>query len=260
VRQQGLPVELIITDDCSSDDTLNIATAFAAKVLHGPLALLDARIKGTLAASTEVVVFLDSDQILRPGALVRSLEMLNSFDSLVLEERSTPTTNWISALFAADRRLLHHLSDHHLKPGTGSLLPRVFKKAVLAPALESIPAHIRQLVVAQDHAIIWDAVAKRSDSVGIVPDAVLHEDMQTLREVVRKYFRWGVRLPALFEAAPEYRELTQRAVQGRLKREDAPWGDYLRSMALLGIKTVPYGLGFVYGKALQRHGDGPNRS
>jgi cellulose synthase/poly-beta-1,6-N-acetylglucosamine synthase-like glycosyltransferase len=255
VQAQDLPVELIVADDCSTDSTRRIAASFGARILTGPLPLLDARVQAARAASTDIVVLLDSDQILRAGALRRSVAMLDDFDALVLAEASCPPSTWISALFASDKRLLHHLSSHHLSPQSGSLIPRVFRKAVLLRALDSIPDRVRRVAVAQDHAIIWSEVGKLTTSVGIVPDAVLHEEMTTLVEVWRKYFRWGAGLPSLFETAPEYRLLTHRSMRARLHRGDAATSDYLRSMALLAIKTVPYGLGFAYGKAVQRRGE-----
>jgi glycosyltransferase involved in cell wall biosynthesis len=249
VRGQDVPAEIIVADDCSTDRSRSIADAFGAQVLTGPLPLLEARIRAAEAASTGVVVLLDSDQILRRGVLEGCLQMLDSNDALVLEEESSPSSSWISGLLAADKRLLHHLSDHHLTPGSGSLLPRVFKSWVLTRAFELIPKHVHSMVVvAQDHAIIWDAVAKVTTSVGMVPNAVVHEEVTTFRDVFRKYFRWGAELPLLFDAAPQYRELTTRGVRGRLHRGDAPIADYVSSMALLAMKTVPYSSGYLYGR------------
>jgi glycosyltransferase involved in cell wall biosynthesis len=249
VRDQDVPAEIIVADDCSTDGSLAIADAFGVRILTGPLPLLEARIRAAEAASTGVVVLLDSDQILRRGVLERSLEMLDSNDALVLEEESAPSPSWISGLLAADKRLLHHLSDHHLAPGSGSLLPRVFKTWVLTRAFELIPAHVHSMVVvAQDHAIIWDAAGKVTTSVGMVPNAVLHEEVTTFGDLFLKYFRWGADLPLLFDAAPQYRELTTRGVRGRLHRGDAPVADYVRSMTLLAMKTVPYSSGYLYGR------------
>jgi hypothetical protein len=169
-------------------------------------------------------------------------------DALVLAEASCPPATWVSALFAADRRLLHHLSQHHMRPTSGSLLPRVFRKAVLLPAFELIPDDVPGIAVAQDHAIIWDAVARRARSVEIVSEAVLHEEMTTVRQLWRKYFSWGVSLPTLFDVAPEYGRLTRRAMRGRLHRGDAPFRDYVRSLALLSMKSMPYSAGFLYGR------------
>jgi glycosyltransferase involved in cell wall biosynthesis len=247
VEEQHVPTEIIVADDCSSDETRAIAARFGARVLTGPLPLLDARIRAAQAASADVIVLLDSDQVLQPGVFSRCLELLDDFDVLVLGESSYRPSNWLSGLFAADRRLLHQLSDHHLDPAGGGLLPRVFKSDLLKQGLRDIATPVQRLAVAQDHAIIWSVVARLRPSVAIVPEAVVHEEMTSLGELWRKYFRWGAGLPSLFGAAPEYRQLTQRAVRARLYRGDAGIRDYVRSIVLLAIKAVPYGLGFGYG-------------
>jgi len=252
VAEQRVPAEIIIADDCSADETLTIAERFGARVLPGPLPLLEARVRAAEAASADAIVLLDSDQILRPGVLARCLELLSEVDVLVLGECSYNPSNWLSKLFAADRRLLHHLQDHHLDPVRGSLLPRVFDAGVLRTGLREIPTEVQRVAVAQDHAIIWSAVAKLGPAVGVVPDAVMHEEMASLAELWTKYFHWGMGLPSLFVTAPEYQQLTQRAVHGRLHRGRAPLGDYLQSIALLVIKAVPYGIGFGYGKMTRR--------
>jgi len=114
-------------------------------------------------------------------------------------------------------------------------------------------------VVAQDHAIIWDAAAKVTTSVGMVPNAVFHEEVTTFGDLFRKYFRWGADLPLLFDAAPQYRELTTRGVRGRLHRGDAPMADYLRSITLLAMKTLPYSSGYLYGRLVRPRGRGRTR-
>jgi glycosyltransferase involved in cell wall biosynthesis len=252
VAEQQVSAEVIIADDCSVDETRTIAARFGARVLLGPLPLLEARVRAAEAASADAIVLLDSDQVLRPGVFARCLELLSEFDVLVLGESSYNPSNWLSKLFAADRRLLHHLQDHHLNAERGSLLPRVFNADVLKNGLCEIPTAVQRVAVAQDHAILWSAVAKLRPSVGVVPDAVMHEEMASLAELWRKYFHWGTGLPSLFGTAPEYRQLTQRAVHGRLYRGGAPMGDYLQSIALLAIKSVPYGMGFAYGKVTRR--------
>ena len=113
------------------------------------------------------------------------------------------------------------------------------------------------VVVAQDHAIIWDAVAK----VTVRPSAWSRTPCSMRRsplsgDLFRKYFRWGADIPLLFDAAPQYRRLTTRGVRGRLHRGDAPLADYVRSLTLLAMKTVPYASGYLYGRYVRPQGRG----
>jgi glycosyltransferase involved in cell wall biosynthesis len=86
VSQSGVDVDVIVIDDCSSDDTAEVATGLAAS---------DARIEvrsharnlghiasyneGLAAASGEYVVVLSADDILSPGSLARATALLEAY-------------------------------------------------------------------------------------------------------------------------------------------------------------------------------------
>jgi glycosyltransferase involved in cell wall biosynthesis len=251
VTADTIRCDLVVADDCSTDGTQEIARRFGARVLEGPLPLLEARYRAMMSTDAELVILLDSDQVLEPGAIGRCVEMLERFDALVLEERSGKTSTWIERLYAADKRYLHAADKDHLDPIRGSLLPRAFRRSVLVKAFESIPQDIRMVAVAQDHAIIYEAFSKVSSSVAIVPDAVRHQEMKTLRELWTKYYRWGAGLVDLFEQGRGYRTLTHAKMRGRLHRGEAAVGDFLASLLLMALKAVPYGIGYA-GAALTR--------
>lgn len=248
VARQGVDVEVIVADDCSADRTREIASSRGARVLEGPLPLLEARYQAARESTADVVVLLDSDQFLQPTALKDSLRLLDTHDALALEERTANPTTWLSRLFEADRRLLHSLPEHHLDSAKGTLLPRVFRRTTLLKAFEQIPSRVRHVAVAQDHAILYDAAARYISSVAIVPNAVTHQEMERIQDLWRKYYRWGSGLVELFEVCPHCRELTKSNVRGRLHRGDASRADYTRSLALLGLKGVPYTLGYLRGR------------
>jgi glycosyltransferase involved in cell wall biosynthesis len=248
VDRQNVDVEVIVADDCSTDGTPEIAISHGATVLEGPLPLLEARYQAARQSRAEVVVLLDADQFLQPNALRESLRLLETHDALALEERTANPTTWLSRLFAADRRLLHSLPEHHLDSAIGTILPRVFRRSILLRAFERIPAQVRRVAVAQDHAILYDSALPYISSVAIVPDAVTHQEMERLQDLWRKYYRWGSGLVELFEVCPHCRELTKSNVRGRLHRGDGSTADYTRSMALLGLKALPYALGYLRGQ------------
>jgi glycosyltransferase involved in cell wall biosynthesis len=246
---QGIPVELIVADDCSTDRTRAIARTFGAHILSGPLPLLEARYQAARHSTANVVLLLDSDQILRKGAFDKILEGSRLHDMLILGESSASPETWLAKLFEADKRLVFLLYEHHRDPQGGSLLPRVFRRRVLIQAFESIPSRVRQVAVAQDHAIIYQAAARFAGSTGFVPDALFHVEMARLIDLWKKYFRWGRDLPELFEIAPEYRQLTAAGVKHRLHRGTASRTDFARSMALMALKTPPYSAGYGLGWA-----------
>lgn len=255
VAEQAVDTEVIVADDSSTDDTREIAASHGATILEGPLPLLEARYQAARQSRADAVVLLDADQFLQPNALRTSLRLLETHDALALEERSANPTTWLSRLFEADRRLLHSLSDHHLDSAKGTLLPRVFRRSMLLDAFDRIPARVRQVAVAQDHAILYDAASRNITSVAVVPDAVTHQEMEHLSDLWRKYYRWGSGLVELFAVCPHCRALTKSNVRGRLHRGEGSSADYARSLSLLGLKALPYSLGYLRAqvRASRRH-------
>jgi glycosyltransferase involved in cell wall biosynthesis len=253
IAEQNVEVEVVVADDESADGTAELAQAHGARVVQGPLPLLEARYRAFVESSGDPVVLLDSDQVLAPGALGRVLELAREHDVLFLAESSIDESGWLAGLYAADRRLLHALADYHVDPAHGSLLPRVFRRAVLEAAFEQIPSDVRHAAVAQDHLLLYEAVARVTRSTAIVPDAVRHHEPQRLVPLWRKYFRWGVELAALTEAAPATLGSTRMRLRGRLHyRRDAPLADYARSLVLLALKVPPYAAGYGYGLLARR--------
>jgi glycosyltransferase involved in cell wall biosynthesis len=256
VARQRVALEIIVADDRSTDATREIAASHGATILEGPLPLLEARYQAARQSKAEAILLLDADQFLQPNALTASLRLLKTYDALALEEDSANPTTWLSRLFEADRRLLHSLPEHHLNSATGTILPRVFRTRILLRAFEQIPARVRSVAVAQDHAILYDAAAPYISSLTIVPNAVTHQEMERFVDLWRKYYRWGSGLVELFEVCPHCRELTNSNVRGRLHRGDASRADFSRSLALLGLKAFPYTLGYLRGRlrlATRRH-------
>jgi glycosyltransferase involved in cell wall biosynthesis len=251
VVSQPVPVEIIVADDRSTDGTQAIAERFGAQVLSGHLPLLEARYQAASRSTADVLLLLDSDQILRGDALSRIVDGAQRHDMIILGEDSSEADTWLAKLYEADKRHVYSLYGYHSNPQGGSLLPRVFRRSVLMTAFDRIPLRVRQLAVAQDHAIIYQAAARSAGSTGFVPAAVSHIEMDRLTDLWKKYFAWGRGLPELFDTSGEYRALTLEAIRHRIHKGSASSSDYVRSMTLLLLKALPYSAGYVAGRAQQ---------
>ena len=85
IAQSYRPVEVIIVDDGSTDDTAAVAHALAAeqrdiiRVLHQPNGGVGrAREAGRLAARGEFIQYLDSDDLLLPGKFEHQIAALDA--------------------------------------------------------------------------------------------------------------------------------------------------------------------------------------
>jgi GT2 family glycosyltransferase len=78
--QTHQPLEIIVVDDGSTDDSVAVAESFGAQVLRtgGNLGPPAARNLGAAHARGEVLLFVDSDVALEPGATATALDILRS--------------------------------------------------------------------------------------------------------------------------------------------------------------------------------------
>lgn len=92
INQSFRDLEIIIVDDCGSDCSIEIAYAFAKaddriKIIHNPknLKLLQTRLEGVKVATSDYIMFLDSDDYLDPficEKIAQTLEKTNNLDIL----------------------------------------------------------------------------------------------------------------------------------------------------------------------------------
>jgi glycosyltransferase involved in cell wall biosynthesis len=70
-RSEYLQFEVIVVDDCSTDDTANIGERYGARCLHTPQRMgpAGARNLGAQAAGGEILLFVDADVVVPPGTL-----------------------------------------------------------------------------------------------------------------------------------------------------------------------------------------------
>jgi glycosyltransferase involved in cell wall biosynthesis len=74
IRRQNMPVEIIVVDDGSTDNTADLAASLGCNVISIPHSgLSEARNVGLKAAQGEYIVFLDHDDVMTAGALMRLL-------------------------------------------------------------------------------------------------------------------------------------------------------------------------------------------
>jgi glycosyltransferase involved in cell wall biosynthesis len=236
-------IEVNIVDGGSSDETIAIAKQHDVKdLITCRMALLKARHEGLLKANGEYILLLDCDQILEQTTVERAVKKMagEGLKMLVLEEGVYQVNNWLEKLFQQDRRLVHYIKD--LNPYSGVMLPRFYKTSTLKDAFSNIPIDALERVGGQDHAIIYFEAWQQTKEIDVLPDAVQHIEPNSLKLIIKKFYRWGYTSKAAHH--PRYRELLaskERFRKGLFSKGTVKAS--FASIALLLIKGVPYAAG-----------------
>lgn len=239
-RQTYRNIEIIVVDSYSTDDTVEIAKNYGAKVIKTHGGLLWSRYLGHINAIGEIEILLDSDQILNPTAIERGVRIiLKGYDMLLLEEISYKPKTLMQWLFYFDRKHVHNIRDIH--PIHGVLLARMYKREILDAAFKNInhnlPPQIMYRLVSLDHAIIYYESCRYSKRVSILNDAVYHIEPATLTQVVRKFHRYGKTELTLSKYYPELSRGKKTPRKINLNPESSI------SLLLWILKAIPYTLG-----------------
>ncbi len=245
-RQDYKNFEVIIIDGGSSDATQEIALRYGATCIDVGRGLLRARVQGVQQARGEIIVLLDSDQVLLPNTLTQAVKRVQESlcDMLVLEEDVYKQETLLEKLFHYDRIVINHTAD--LDPLSGVMLPRLFKADILRKALDALPDSVLD-TGDRDHAIIYYEASLLSDKVGILQDAVLHIEPEHVWSLMKKFYRWGqTNVPAHH---PRYYELIKKKEVFRKGLfTKGIWVESFGSLLLLFLKGIPYKTGFYLAK------------
>ena len=185
------PLECIVVDDGSTDDSVNIATEHGAKVLstNGRCGPARARNLGAKAAQGEIVIFLDADVCVYPDTISKIIAEFMSdpeLDAVMGSYDRSPSAQNFMSLY---RNLMHSFVHHHSSrkattfwSGCGAIRRQVFLDAggfdenhYHAPAIEDIELGYR--------------LARANRKLALNPDIqVKHLKSWSLRKVIETDF------------------------------------------------------------------------
>lgn len=243
-KQTYKPIEINIIDGGSKDKTIAIAKKFKAKVITVKGSLMRARYEGVGISNGVYILLLDSDQILAPDTIEKSIKKVEKekLDMLILEEDVWRKKTFLEHLFHLDRKLVHSVKDY--SPYTSVLLPRFYKKNILNKAYKKVPKKVIDYAIPQDHAILYLESWKISKRIGMLSDAVKHIEPGSVIALSKKFFRWGYYSEATIKTPYDkyFKKRTERFRKGMF--ENGMYIESFASILLLLIKGIPYKSGY----------------
>ena len=165
--------------------------------------------------------------------------MMNSYDVLILEEKSYKPHTIVQWLFYFDRKHVHRIRDLH--PIHGVLTARMYKYSILDKAFRrlkrKLPPQVMYKLVSREDSVIYYESWKHASKVGVLQDAIYHIEPSSLKSLVRKFYRYGKTELNLSKYYPELAKGKKVPRKPRLSIE------YEASMLLWSLKAIPYFIG-----------------
>jgi glycosyltransferase involved in cell wall biosynthesis len=114
IAQAGDDIEVIVVDDCSTDDTRAVASRYPVRLIELPQhsGVSAARNRGADAARGDVLLFLDADVVLASGGMRRVLATMSNPEvgALIGSYDANPDDQSIVSRF---KNLAHHYFHQH---------------------------------------------------------------------------------------------------------------------------------------------------
>lgn len=236
VRNQSLSADdVVIVDAFSSDATVDVARRFG-RVIRRDCGIAGARLVGAKAVASDLVLNLDSDQVLAFNAIEEAVR--TGRPAVALGETSSGK-GLVAAANKWDRDQVEHDWQSNMDPLSGPIRPRLYERKLLISALERIPDSLRDLKPApySEDSLIFLNSGLKPEAVGYVPRAITHLENHSILKYASKWFNYG-------RSARVYRGTEFEALVWRRGRRVLSPSGRIRTYPALVLKGVPFFLGY----------------
>lgn len=179
-------IEIVVSDGFSSDNTIDIAKQFGAKITYGK-ELVKARYEGLKKASGKYAFAFDSDQFIKKDVIERCVNKMeiDHLDGLILNERSIVNKGkLIERLLSYDKEIVSNSRDAN--PLYGAVIPRFFNRKTLLSL--KWPRNISIL----DDAILFEKNKKKLKVGFLDGEGIIHNEVDSWRVFFNKFKRYGL--------------------------------------------------------------------
>ncbi|QIW24519.1 glycosyltransferase family 2 protein [Sulfolobus sp. S-194] len=196
IRLQTLQDYEVIVVNSGNDSISDLIKEYGFKEVRRNVKLLEARYLANNESNGDYALILDETRPLRKDAL----EVLskNLHDMVIIGERELGNSFWVKAAQLDKDNIMYCNSPEAIK---GFALPRLFKRTLLTATLEKLKANLGEKfaqVVFPDHELIYYEATRLSNDVFVIKEELIyHYGDVSLRDIIRKYYRYGKSLKVL---------------------------------------------------------------
>lgn len=171
--------EVIIIDNCSSDDTEQIAREYGVNVIVKKSSLPEARNIGLSYARGCYVLHLDSDMILTKDVIKECVAKCENekLDAISMPEISMGKGFWASSI-ALEKTLVRNAGN--------IITPRFFRRA----ALISLGGSNEELEAGEDWDL-WARLKRGGFKAGFIKSPQMHNEFLGISDYIMRKYRWS---------------------------------------------------------------------
>ena len=238
--------EVIVNDSSGSPVVSDILKDYGVRTIERKSKSFESRYITTMASKGEKVFIFDETRVMEK-TLLEDVNNGNN-DMLVIKERDIGKgiVNYFSNLDKSnlpnDLSILDPMKNK-------SVIPRVYKREIIVSALETVkknlPEDILSQVVGLDLELIYLESYNLTKDIGFISSSeIKHYGDESIREVFRKYYRYGYTQRMLKNTY--YGEFA--GLSGR-NRSTLPVRNRIRSIPIQVLRGVPFVLGYLGSKS-----------
>jgi glycosyltransferase involved in cell wall biosynthesis len=190
VREQSYPVsDIVVVDGLSSDGTPEIARKFA-RVLELDAGGTQARFVGAKTVGTDLVLSLDSDQVIARSAIESAIA---TGCRVVAFGETCEGPGLVAKINGVDFRLINRHWSTNIGMIGGPIRPRLYPTSMFLRGLGAIPERIRRTRPSpfSEDTLIFVGSGAAVSEVGYVPTSIKHIESLSLWAYALKWYRYG---------------------------------------------------------------------
>ena len=234
--------EVIVNDSSGSPVVSDILKDYGVRRIERKSKSFESRYITTMASKGEKVFIFDETRVMEKTLLEDANNRKN--DMLVIKERDIGKgiVNYFSNL---DKSILPNDLSILDPMKNKSIIPRVYRREIIVSALEIVRKNLSQDILSQivglDLELIYLESYNLTKDIGFISSSeIKHYGDESIREVFRKYYRYGYTQRMLKNTY--YGEFA--GLSGR-NRSTLPVRNRIRSIPIQVLRGVPFVLGYL---------------